>query len=139
MPRKKGSSRKSSHKSNKAKHKNGANGTVSQSEVDKLKESGNNAFIKKKYDKAIILYTKAISLEIDNHTLYANRSAAYAKLNNIDEAYADAISCIQLQPKWSKGYLRKFNVLMQDDKIADAVEVYKDALDKCDNTLSIKV
>jgi len=51
-----------------------------------LKEKGNKAFADADYIKAVDMFTKAIELDPNNHTLYSNRSAAYLKLDQFTEA-----------------------------------------------------
>lgn len=41
------------------------------------------------------------------HTLYSNRSAAHLVSDQFKEAEADGDKCIELNPDWPKGYLRK--------------------------------
>ena len=51
---------------------------------------------------AIKMYTDAIRIAPNNHTLYSNRSACYAGLGKWDEALKDAESCIEKSPTWAK-------------------------------------
>merc|ERR1719399_449196 len=44
------------------------------------------------------------------HKLYSNRAACYTKLTAMNEAKKDAEKCIELEPKWAKGYSRKATV-----------------------------
>lgn len=56
---------------------------------------------------AIDKYTAAIELAPEDHTLYANRSAAKQNLKQWDSAIEDAEKCISIKPDWGKGYWRK--------------------------------
>ncbi|RMZ97724.1 stress-induced-phospho 1, partial [Brachionus plicatilis] len=49
------------------------------STADELKAKGNAALQAEKFDEAIKHYTEAIQIDSNNHILYSNRSAAYAK------------------------------------------------------------
>ena len=68
-----------------------------------LKNKGNEALSKGHVSEAINLYTEAIQLEPSNHVLFSNRSAAYCKSREFDNAYEDALSCIKINPSWGKG------------------------------------
>ena len=48
------------------------------STAEEFKSQGNAAFAKKDYYEAIDNFSKAISLDANNHVLYSNRSASYA-------------------------------------------------------------
>lgn len=72
-----------------------------------LKEQGTAAFKAKEFDKAIDLYTQAITENPTDHTLFGNRSAARYSLKNFEEALDDAEKCIEVKNDWSKGYQRK--------------------------------
>ncbi|KAK7582486.1 hypothetical protein V9T40_013931 [Parthenolecanium corni] len=94
-------------------------------EVNALKEKGNEALKLEKYDEAIKFYTQAINLDSINHVLYSNRSAAYCKCGKFQEALADAEKTVSLKPDWAKGYSRlgsAFHSLGQFEKAAEAYE-----------------
>ena len=52
--------------------------------------------------QAIERYTEAISLNRNNHLLFYNRSAAYARVGKFPEALEDAKRCHELKPDWPK-------------------------------------
>lgn len=54
------------------------------------------------YELAIELYTKAIKLDPNNHVHYSNRSAAYAKKGDYQNALKDAEKTITIKPDWPK-------------------------------------
>eukprot|EP01084_Bolivina_argentea_P049486 91002_1 len=153
MP-KRGSKNKNKRSSNKNKHKNNKqnqykhdppppNPSILQHSIPKtkamqLKEKGNNEFVNLNFKKAIHFYTKGIELEPNNHTLYSNRSVAYLKLNKYELALKDANKCIELQPDWYKGYVRKCNVFIHQNQIKEATEVYKKGLQLCCNKEPIR-
>ena len=51
---------------------------------------------------AIDRYTEAITLNRNNHVLFSNRSAAYARVGKFAEALEDAKRCHELKPDWPK-------------------------------------
>jgi stress-induced-phosphoprotein 1 len=70
--------------------------------VNVLKDKGNAALQDGKFDDAIRFYTEAITLDKNNHVLYSNRSAAFAKAGKYRPALEDAEKTIQLKPDWGK-------------------------------------
>jgi len=84
----------------------------------KAKEEGNNFFKAQKYPEAVKSYTEAIARDPSNHINYSNRAAAYLKLLAAPEALKDSEKCIEIDPKFVKGYIRKGNALflMKDYK-----------------------
>lgn len=67
-----------------------------------LKDKGNAALAAGNYDQAIEHYTQAIALDPNNHVLYSNRSAAYAKQGKYQNALEDAESTVKIKPDWPK-------------------------------------
>jgi stress-induced-phosphoprotein 1 len=98
------------------------------SQVEELKTKANAAFSSGKNDEAINLYTQAIALDQNNHVLYSNRSAAYAKANKYEEALKDADKCISIKPDFVKGYSRKGAALSFLKQYDDAIQVYEEGL-----------
>lgn len=52
--------------------------------------------------QAIEKFTEAITLDHNNHTLFSNRSAAYARVGKFSEALKDAQRCHELKRDWPK-------------------------------------
>ncbi|XP_026732808.1 stress-induced-phosphoprotein 1 [Trichoplusia ni] len=98
-------------------------------QVYQLKEKGNQALAWGKFDEAVKYYTKAIALDPQNHVLYSNRSAAYAKDENYTAALADADQTITLNPTWSKGYSRKGSALAYLGRHEEAIAAYEKGLE----------
>lgn len=98
------------------------------SQVEELKSKANAAFSAGKNDEAIHLYSEAIALDQNNHVLYSNRSAAYAKGNKYEEALKDAEKCISLKPDFVKGYSRKGAALSFLKRYDDAIATYEEGL-----------
>ena len=66
----------------------------------------------KNYEEAIYYYTEALQFESDKaYKIYANRSTAYFSISNYEFSLLDAEKCIELSPKWYKGYIRKAGAL----------------------------
>ena len=74
---------------------------------DELKEKGNECIRQKSYKDAALYYTSALSKDPCSHTVFSNRSLAYSKLKQFENALQDANKCIELAPNFARGYLRK--------------------------------
>ena len=80
-------------------------------QINALKQKGNSALQEGRYEEAIRYYTEAIDLDKNNHVLYSNRSAAYAKAGKYKQALEDAEKTVKLKPDWGKGYSRMGSAL----------------------------
>lgn len=67
-----------------------------------LKDKGNTALAAGNFEEAIKHYSEAIALDPSNHVLFSNRSAAYAKQGNYQDALEDAEKTISIKPDWPK-------------------------------------
>eukprot|EP00796_Vickermania_ingenoplastis_P004339 gene4339-3153_t len=76
-------------------------------EAVKMKNQGNKVFQNGENVKAAKFYSLAIHLDNTNHIYFSNRAACYFNQKALDQAYFDAVRCIQLDPTFLRGYLRK--------------------------------
>ena len=83
-----------------------------------------------KISEAIANYTKAINADGANHVYFSNRSAAYLKQGNGNNALEDANSCIALNPGFAKGYSRKGAALHHLKRYNDSIAAYNEGLAK---------
>ncbi|RLU23036.1 hypothetical protein DMN91_005314 [Ooceraea biroi] len=97
-------------------------------QVAVLKEKGNAALQEGKFKEAIKYYTDAITLDGDNHVLYSNRSAAYAKGEKYEQALEDAEKTVTLKPDWAKGYSRKGSALAYLGRYSESIKAYEKGL-----------
>ena len=67
-----------------------------------LKDKGNAALAIGDYEQAIQYYTEAIALDPNNHVLFSNRSAAFAKQGKYQNALEDAEKTVSIKPDWPK-------------------------------------
>ncbi|XP_050478082.1 stress-induced-phosphoprotein 1 [Bombus huntii] len=93
-----------------------------------LKQKGNSALQEGRYEEAIKHYTEAIGLDENNHVLYSNRSAAYAKAGMYKQAVEDAEKTISLKPDWGKGYSRMGSALAYLGKLNASIKAYETGL-----------
>ena len=91
-----------------------------------------------KISEAIANYTKAINLDGSNHVYYSNRSAAYLKKGEGNNALEDANSCIALNPQFAKGYSRKGAALHGLKRYNDSIAAYKEGLEKFPTDAGLK-
>ncbi|XP_033099521.1 tetratricopeptide repeat protein 28-like [Anneissia japonica] len=80
------------------------------------------------YPRAITLYTEAIKLDPTNHILFSNRSAAYVKIKQYEDALQDATRAKELNPKWAKAYYRQGVALQCLGRHADALAAFSSGL-----------
>lgn len=97
-------------------------------QINALKQKGNSALQEGRYEEAIRYYTEAIDLDKNNHVLYSNRSAAYAKAGKYKQALEDAEKTVKLKPDWGKGYSRMGSALAYLGKFNASIKAYETGL-----------
>ena len=71
-----------------------------------LKEKGNNAFKKKKYEVAEKFYTEALQLNLDSRPVWTNRATCRNTMKKHEDALADCLSALSIDPKNTKKGIR---------------------------------
>eukprot|EP01147_Barroeca_monosierra_P008813 gene8813-1178_t len=95
---------------------------------EEAKKRGNDFFREGKFPEAVQEYTEAINRNPEDAKLYSNRAAAYTKLATWDLALKDCDECIQRDPAFIKGYLRKGTILLGLKKTSEAEKAFREAL-----------
>jgi len=96
--------------------------------ANQLKDQGNKALQAEKFDEAIGFYSQAIDIDGSNHVFFSNRSAAYTKKGDYENALKDAKKTVELKSDWGKGYSRLGTALAYMQRFDEALEAYKDGL-----------
>lgn len=87
---------------------------------DALRKDGNLLLAKNSLTAAIRKYSEAVAIDPSDHLAFSNRSAARLLTRELDLALADANTCIELAPRWGKGYIRKFNALNAVGRVGES-------------------
>lgn len=96
--------------------------------AEQHKEKGNEAMKQSDFGTAIDEYTLAIKRNPQNAAYYSNRCAAYIKVMDLGNAQKDAEKGLELDPTFSKLYLRLGNVYNLMKKYHKALEAYDKGL-----------
>ena len=75
-----------------------------------LKEKGNNAFKKKKYEVAEKFYSEALQLNLDSRPLWTNRAVCRNTMKKYEDALADCLSALSIDPKNTKKGIRIYDI-----------------------------
>ena len=111
--------------------------------IEKMRNSGNNAFRKANYQEAINLYSHAISMAMTRpswepapllkeelQVLYSNRAQAQMSANNWPEAYADASLSVEFKRVQNpKAHYRKAKALKEMGRLEEAKEALEYGLE----------
>ncbi|KAL2152614.1 hypothetical protein VTH82DRAFT_5798 [Thermothelomyces myriococcoides] len=88
--------------------------------AQKLKEAGNKAYVAKKLQQAIDLYSKAILCKPDP-VYYSNRAACYNALSDWEKVVEDTTAAINLDPEYVKALNRRANAYDHLGKYGEAL------------------
>ena len=95
------------------------------------KEEGRKAYKEKRWDDAIVEFSKTLADDPTSMTCYAVRSSAYQKVGNLELALKDADTAIGLDPTYVRGYIRKACVLRAMKLYSEEVDSYLKGLEHC--------
>ncbi|CAH3182469.1 unnamed protein product [Porites lobata] len=93
--------------------------------AEELKNSGNEAYRKKEFSKAISFYTEGIKTQCKDivlvSQLYNNRSTVYFYLGNFPDCLSDVNDAIALQPSYLKAIIRGANACLKLKQSEEAI------------------
>ena len=90
-----------------------------------LKEKGNIAFKKKKYEEAERCYSEAIQLNMGFRPYWTNRASCRNVMKKYEEAISDCDSALSIDPKCTRTITQKGNALLGLERYDQAKECYE--------------
>ena len=90
-----------------------------------LKEKGNIAFSKKKYEDAEKYYSDAIQLNIGSRPLWTNRAACRNTMRKYKEAISDCDTALSIDSKCIRSITQKGNALLGLNRFDEAKDCYE--------------
>lgn len=97
--------------------------------AEEEKELGNQKYKDGDYPAAIKHYTEAVKRNPDDPKYYSNRAACYTKLAAFDLGLKDCEKCVEIDPKFIKGWIRKGKILQGMQQQGKALTAYQKALE----------
>ena len=97
--------------------------------VAELKSRGNAAFKARRPEEALLLYSRALEHDANNHAVLGNRSAVNEMLGRGEDALSDAEAAIASKPDWAKGFFRKANALRILKRHRESTAAFRAALE----------
>ena len=107
------------------------------SSAKEWKDKGNLLVQEQKFAEALECYSKAIELDSNDPILYSNRSLMHSNLNEFDLALIDEGKAIEINPNYSKGYLRRGKALEGLGRFEEALNTYHSGLEKDNNNAKL--
>ncbi|KAL6898097.1 hypothetical protein ACP4OV_006693 [Aristida adscensionis] len=110
---------------------------LDQEAADHHRERGNEFFRQKKYHEAAMHYTEAMKMNPKDPRVFSNRAQCYIHLGDFPQGLGDAEKCVELDPVFLKGYVRKAKVQYLMGNYENALTSYLEGL-RCDpNNLEV--
>lgn len=110
---------------------------LNQEAADHHRERGNEFFKQKKYHEAAMHYTQAMKMNPKDPRMFSNRAQCHIYLGALPQGLEDAEKCVELDPTFFKGYVRKAKVQFLMENYENALATYLEGL-KCDpNNLEV--
>lgn len=111
---------------------------VDVAKAELFKEEANEYFKKQEYEKAIVLYTKAIESNPTIAVYYGNRSIAYLRTEYFGSALTDASKAIEIDRNYLKGYYRRAAAYMSLGKFKLALTDFKTVMKELPSDKTVK-
>lgn len=100
-------------------------GRSANSDLERLKDSGNLAFTSHQYHEAISIYKKCLGMNPGDALkviLYSNQAECFLRLRNADKAEESASMALEVDSKHVKSYLRRAKARVLHKKLNLATE-----------------
>ena len=81
------------------------------------------------YKKAVVHYTKALELDLQQPAIYNNRGNMYVAIGEIDKAVSDLSKAIELKPDYANAYNNLGEAYLSKDKVGEAINHYSKAIE----------
>jgi len=98
--------------------------------AEQERQQGNAAFARQDWPTAVRHYTEAIRRDEADPRAYSNRAACYLKLAAIPDGLRDAEKCIELDPVFVKGYVRKAALLAAKREWSQAISACEAGMER---------
>ncbi|XWS21521.1 hypothetical protein CRYUN_Cryun30bG0061300 [Craigia yunnanensis] len=108
-------------------------GPISRLDPEALKNMGNEAYKQGKFEEALTLYERAISLDYKQATYRCNKSAALLGLGRFMEAVIECKEAIQLDPTYCRAHHRLATIYLRLGEVEQALYHYKQAGNHADS------
>lgn len=102
---------------------------IDPAKAEEAKNKGNELFRQSDFSSALKHYSEAIQRNPDDAKLYSNRAACYTKLAAFDLGLKDCETCVKLDPKFIKGWIRMGKILQVMQQSSKALNSYQKALE----------
>ncbi|XVF64762.1 hypothetical protein PTKIN_Ptkin09bG0192800 [Pterospermum kingtungense] len=102
-------------------------GPISRLDPEALKNKGNEAYKKGRFEEALSLYERAISFDSKQATYRCNKSAALLGLGRLLEAVIECKEAIQLDPTYGRAHHRLATIYLRLGEAEQALYHYKQA------------
>jgi len=96
--------------------------------AEEERQRGNDFFTQGDYPNAVKAYSEAIKRNPEDAKIFSNRAAAYSKLMEFNLALKDCDKCIELDPQFIKGHIRKGHICIALKNFQKAIEAFEKAL-----------
>ena len=116
------------NKAKEEKAKAEANAYIDPEKAEEHRQKGNELFKNNDFPGALKEYDEGLKRDPKSLAIYSNRSATYIKLMCLPEGLKDAEKCIEIDPNFSKAYLRKGNCHHLMKEYHKAMKAYDDGL-----------
>ena len=81
------------------------------------------------YKKAVVHYTKALELDLQQPAIYNNRGNMYVAIGEIDKAVNDLSKAIELKPDYTNAYNNRGEAYRSKGEVDEAINDYSKAIE----------